>query len=142
MKSTFSGVCLSPSNSQPHLTAFSRVKVLLKMFSLRNNVWHFLVRKSHHLPLLGNCFCPQNSVVPVDQFPDVPFSKYTLWSRWRGHRTHEAQEGDGEGGGALGPASLHLAGWLRASEKPPQSTKLALCKISTGHQEGLTALFS
>lgn len=40
------------------------------------------------------------------------------------------------------PASLHLVGWLRASKKPPQSTKPALFKISAGHQEGLTALFS
>lgn len=46
------------------------------------------------------------------------------------------------GGGEYGPGRLHLVGWLRASKELPQYTKLALCKISGGHQEGLTALFS
>lgn len=48
----------------------------------------------------------------------------------------------GDGRGDLGPGSLHLVGRLRASKQPPQHTKLALCEISGGHQEGPTALFS
>lgn len=48
--------------------------------------------------------------------------------------------GDGRGGPCHG--SLHLAGQLRASKEPPQHTKLALCKISGGHHESPTAIFS
>lgn len=51
-----------------------------------------MVGKSHHLQLLRNCFCPQTSVGPVDQFPDAPLSKYTQWSHWRRHGTHEGRE--------------------------------------------------
>lgn len=48
----------------------------------------------------------------------------------------------GDGRGELGPGSLHLVGRLRASEESGRHTKLALCEISNGHQEGPTALFS
>lgn len=49
-------------------------------------------------------------------------------------------ETESDGGGGAG--SLHLVGRLRASMEPPQHTKLTLCKISGGHQEGPTAIFS
>lgn len=42
-----------------------------------------MVGRAHHLQLLRNCFCPQTSVGPVDQFPDAPLSKYTQWSQRR-----------------------------------------------------------
>lgn len=48
----------------------------------------------------------------------------------------------GDGRGELGPGSLHLVGRLRAGEESGRRTKLALCEISGGHQEGPTALFS
>lgn len=51
-----------------------------------------MVGKSHHLQLLRNYFYPQTSVGSVDQFPDAPLSKYTQWSQWRWHGTHESGE--------------------------------------------------
>lgn len=61
-------------------------------------------------------------------------------------RTRAETESDGgsggDGRGELGPGSLHLVGRLRASEESARHTKLALCEISGGHQEGPKALFS
>lgn len=52
-------------------------------------------------------------------------------------RMRAETERDGRGAGGL-----HLVGRWRASMEPPQHTKLTLCKISGGHQEGPTAIFS
>lgn len=118
------------------LSALLHIAVFFSFFLFKLDVWNNIRGWKGSPSPVKELLLPTGLWI---NFLMLPFQNKHSVLNW-GSRVCMRAETESDGGGGAG--SLHLVGQLRASVAPPHHTKLTLCKISGGHQEGPIAIFS